>query len=1403
MGILFSDQDGSSIVGSVGTFGVTGAVGYYGYKELQRRRNAYASEKILAPSVENAGKKYVTNSNALSGLFDKRKTISVTATELLDPNGIIKKTIMNKDTNFLEGIAGLVNDHGKKGTHINIDVIGGKVVDINTTLGGRRVSLGGYVNKAGVMNMPGGRNLYAPKFFGTAQVQEIMGGKNAFSMLDQAMNFNMARINVLKKIYGNVSSYEQASIDAGTAMQSMAAHLHEGMSARSQSRKTWSNVIMPILFDNKNKFVTEKAHNKTVVAYVNQLADNYLKYDSISAAKAGFKINPFALLKDEVMGIGGIINPRAHIIGSSYEEQAKILGPNFWDTKAGGNPLRQTQNRTVRFAKPNANIAGTNLQKIQGLYADDKFIGYFNKLMGTGAFGDVTTTLGKDGFLMSETMAAQDLIEDASKNIQLSFKGKGVALTHEANLMIADAMLQSSGGKYMSVKGKRKTARKLALMMSEAGNEGIRDQVYKDFAARVSKPGGMTLKGIQMSGLTRKKGKIALTYNPMSKGEINSNTIIKRITATEDGIRIHGESIFKFAESNKFWGSFGKLEGAGIVNTKMSAAATIYGMNNNINEQQMFKILTGPQNNRQYREIMKIHNSFDKDLELLITGAPPHRKNEPLARMNKPINDSIFGGANLYESYISADTTQANHGIGIGQVSINNIQKRRLMSAGFIDAAKELNIGSEANTAFIKNVTQQILPVIANNISGPSYGFKLENLVDEDINIFFGGDVDAARKRATDMANQGLANKLLNKSVAKDTVFYIDLGSGQSNNYRNIPLALFDSKYTGATNQYDLEGSIDILGEYNAANKDFIQNLRAGKHEAILANKALRANLAVGLIEQAAFKIDHLHPNSSSRVYVGPQGFDIQMLESLDKKHGGKVQSMLAERYGVSIEELKTKSFTGYNSAVIDEKLAYTDMYKTELASYKESTGISNLSSEQLSEFNNQTRQKLIKKGLFEAGGRAPYYGAESFTVSKVLDMEDMADQLNKIAGVNKYDRTWIAGMNDKMAANQITEFLGLLDQDKDPWSAITISREEARLATSRQWKDYKSPLLEFFSESNKGGLKGGDVFKNMTKGLAPNQIANVSQQGISEFYNVTMPYSRSINPYVGDVFQDSEHFKASTKSAIMEHYVSTLPERAIGSKSPIAQDQLEEIYNIFDVKKNNIEEARDLFKKHLTMKNLEGHDIMAEMSDMEIENYLKGGRKYYAENPILVDLMTKKATTRDSAATLHNFLGNLPKDYNIMEPGAEQLLRNRASTGAMREIAISSGDSLMNITKKIKDNKGLLIAGSALLAGAFLLQSPDNNIKNQEAREESRIKNKRTYENGINPPTGIVSKAVGGARYALTGELGPGMSAGDVQGAVGGGGSQYVINQSNSINSRYLAELQDDNKQNNWNYGG
>ena len=1417
MGILFDDQDSSSILGSVGSLGVTGAIGYYGWNEIQRRKGNY--KKIVdsksGKAIAKEAVKLESNSQALTGNLLKKKTLIVDLENFAKPKDVsseIKGILDGIDVKFREKLSKITRDNmatGIKNQHINIEVVGGKVVNIHTRFLGRNVSLGEIQGRDGALVMPDGRKRYAPKFLTPGQTRDVTASGGGLAMADNAVDINMAKLHTIEELYGNARSADAAAIQARRAIKGFDAHYQENLIEGTQQYRTKINTVIPT-FIKDGKYISGTAFDDEVKDFISQTSKEYKGLNSTLARKLKYNIHPWAVLKDEISGIGGYLNPKAHILGKNLTEQALLLGGNFWDSEVGGNPVRQLHNRNVRFANvtdKTRGLSGTNQFKVQGVYAGDEFRNLYNKLGATGVFGDVTTVLGKDGVLIEKALAGENLIEASSKNIPFAFKGSPIKVSHEMNLLIAQSMLDQKGATYMHRKFKNKTAQQLAEIMSKKGNEGTRDQIYKGFSEMLE-DGPITFKkGINVANLTGRNGqKITLSTGTMGIHTVHSNNVIRGMRATEDGVRIIADANFTFGESGKFWGPFGKVEVAGYTKRQRIATA-MYGLQNNLSHEVLADALRKGSGNDIYEGIEKIAGMFDKDLHMVLSSIDPNRKNVVLGGINKEISDlSSYDkdGKLIYSTVntsVSPDTIQANHGVDTGVVSIGNTQIKRLRTAGYTEAADELMRFSEIDTQFASDVSKHILPVVANDMSGQSYGLRFDDLSVDEIGELMGGDIEKSRKLAMSIADRQSADHLLSKSASADAIFYIDLNQG-TNNYNNIPIALFDSKYTGSTIQRETEGVEDILGIYNKTNRDLLSAIKSGKNPDIIDSLSSAVDKATAKLVQSAYKIDHVNPHGSSRVYTGPQGLDMERLTSLDVKYSGRVEKILQESYGLSIDDIDTKAVSGYNTAIIDEKLAFTDIYKKEIGEYKKTLGVDSLSVDQISEFNNANRNKLLKKGMYEAIGRNPFYGAESFTIAKVMDMENFANQLNDMVGPDKTDIEWITGNKNKVHLNAIAEVMAQADQDKDLIAAVTIADEKVRMTTGGKWKNYKSYVANFVS--GKGGIKD-DAFLTVEKNMAPGMQANVSQEAISSFYNVTMPYNKDINPYMADIFEDSTNLKAQEKAMLFEHYTTTLPERAIGAKSPISQQSFNEIHSIFDVTKNNEDEAVKLWNKHLTMKGGEGGkiDLMMEISENEVRKIHRASRKFNQDFAPVVDFMTKNVTTRDSAASFYHFAANMSKDAQMGDIGTKRLLENKASSGFAKSMAVGAGEFMMNITKKMRENKGLMAAGGAVLAGAFLLQSPDNNIKNQEAREESRIKNRRTYENGINPPTGIVSKAVGGARYALTGELPPGVSAGQVQGMVGGGGSQYVINQSNAINSRYVEDLQNENKQNNWNYGG
>ena len=1463
MSMLFrnnNDNDNGdkySIFGTIGSIGLTSAVGYYGIKELKRRREVFSKvssdvEKAISLSkskmTNKLSSKLYSNVKGLEDVMFKKAVYSISSTELANSlisgkfskeykdiasalyklSGKNSRHVNKEVADFFSGLNKVLSKHINAGGNLEFNVVNGEIQNVFLNFKGRKIKLG-VPAIGGISSLPGERKIFYRKFMHPNYAQSIISGQaqDVFTdaMHNNILNINQAKLEAIDQAFrASGGDIKRASAIANRNISSLLRYGSEiptdGRLLLSH-RKQLSSVVPMFFNPSTGGLENITPYNENVQKYL-KMIDKYYK-DLPLEEKRRFPI--FSLLSEQnEIGSGILLLPSLESGKIKDKVLARFINAAINENNPQGigtTAFRQIQNRNMRFVDRQVPLEGseffsaikgaTNLQKVRTYVIHNKKAQQlYNQLIGlTGKAG---TFLNEEGAIYSQSLLNKEVENLHSKIIKFNVNTADVKLTRNFDRIVLHALAQNNS--FNDIKFNKKVIREMLRDM--AADPAYREQIYKEFANayRSGKIGPIDLRTI----FGRKTKSISLAISPMGPTKINTNNIITGFAPTEEGLSIKMIESAKFREVLKSWGS-SKVVGAGENTYKaMKAIAWTTVLDKyNIYDFKLYSKMDYQTRRKINKEVIQIFNKMKNNPDFMITmdvrndlsgGLDVLRKKaQDIAKKTGALNfPNIYGeegnaGVSALEGFLSPGDTLYNMGIFENGITVNPIMYRKLKTQGYTEAAEALMIGMEENLAYAKNINEQILPVLSKGPLPSKYmPINADNLSTEDINTLFGEDIEKARKLAISEANSNLANKLT--GMSEDTIFYIQAGD------ERLPIPLFESKYTGSGKVVPFEDeSKEVRSQLNNAIRRYIINKQRGENPEVLADSMAQINQAVKAAMSSKMFFTHRYDNALTRVFIGNGIFEDSFLNEAKKVFGQEkgLNKILSENFGLTLNDMATKSMV----AVGDDRTFFNLASKTglgkDIISSMKASEHEILKNKEL--FTSFAKEFMKKQGTIITG-RNPVYPIQGITVSRLLHAGIIADTLkNPVTGEKIFStRGYEKGT---VFLNKVAQSYHAADLDFDPIFMMAISNKELDAATREKYKNYQSFLDEFMATESKGGLKGSIFNENWLKTaseMGPGEAANTAARSISQYYNAIIPYNLGFNPYISEsMFEASEHFTPRMKMLGLSSMLELLPEKAIGKKTALTAEQADEILQLLDENGPlSPKQKAQKFKQIFSLKDKNNFDLVQELSDKELEKFFAAGSKIDRH---VVKLARDQISSTQEAASMYRYLMNQARTGESRDILENALVKTRATRAAATEAIVESGDMIRSIFEKIKSNKKLVAIGAATLLGGYLMRSPMNTVKNQEAREEARRKSGRKFpgegQGGINPPTGVVGKIQQAINYNVYGDMGENASYTDVSLANAMYGNQngmMVINQSNPINSRYLYELQEEHSQNNWN---
>ena len=1463
MSILFRNRDNNdngdkfSAFGTIGSIGLTGTLGYYGIKELKKRREVYsnvskdiadAQIKTEARQASKLSSKLYSNVKGLEDIMFKKASYSVGTTELANMlisgnfdkeykpiaealyklSGKNSKTVNKEISDFFSGLNKVLNRHINASGNLEFNIVNNELKNVSLNFKGRRIKLGVPAIE-GVSSLPGERKIFYKRFLHPNYTQSIVSGQ-AQDVFTDAMHNNILNINQAR-----LEAINQAFRTSGGDIKRVSAIANKNLSLLSRfgseiptdgrmllsHRKQLASVVPMFFNPATGTMESANPYNENIQKYL-KMIDKYYK-DLPLNVKRKFPI--FSLLNEQTdIGSGILLMPslengkiKDKVLSKFIEAAINENNPSGIGTTA----FRQIQNRNMKFVKRQVPLEGsnfysaireaTNLHKVRTyVIHNDKAKQLYNQLISLN--NKTGTFLNDEGAIYSQSLLNKEMENIHTKILKFNVNTSDVKLTRNFDRIVLHALSQNDS--FNNAKFNKKVVREMLQQMAK--DPSYREQIYKEFADayKAGKISAIDLRNI----FGEKVHSISLAIGPMGSTKINTNNIITGFAPTEEGLSIKMIEKAKFRDILKSWGS-SKVIGAGDNTYKAlkAIAWTTILDKYNIHDFKLYANMDYQTRRKINKEVIDVFKKIKNNPDFMITmdvrkdlsGGLGILRNEAqeFAQKTGTLDfPNIYGkegkaGISALEGFLSPGDTLYNMGIFEKSVTVNPIMYRKLKAQGYNEAAEALMSGAEENLAYAKNINEQILPVLSKGPLPSKYvPINVDNLSTEDINTLYGEDINEARKLAISEANNNLANKLT--GMSEDSIFYLQAGD------ERLPIPLFESKYTGTgkVNMFENDEK-EVRSQLNNAFRRYIINKQRGESSEVLSDSMTQINKAIKAAMGSKMFFTHKYNDALTRAFIGNGIFEDSFLNEARKMYGGKnnLNKVLSDEFGLSLKDIASKSMV----AVGDDSTFFNLASKTGLGediinSMKVSKNEILTNKELLTEF----AKKFMKQHGTIISGRNPVYPVHGITVSRLLHAGVIADTIKNPATGARILNTKGYG-EGTVFLNKTAQSYHAADLDFDPIFMMAISNKELDAATRKKYEHYQSFMEDFMATESKGGLKGSifnERWLESASEMGPGEAANTAARSISQYYNAIIPYNLGFNPYINEsMFETSAHFSAKEKMMGLSSMLELLPEKAIGKKTALTSEQADEILQLLDENGPlNPKQKAQRFKQIFSLPSKNNHDLVQELSEAELEKFFAAGSKIDRH---VLKLARDQISSVQEAGSMYRYLLNQSRTGESKDILENTLVRSRVTRSVATEAVVESGDMIRNIFSKIKENKKLMLAGAATLIGGYLMRSPMNSIKNQEAREESRRKDGRRFpgegQGGINPPAGVIGKIQQAINYNVYGDMGTNASYNNVAAAnlmYGNQNGMMVINQSNPINDRYLYDLQQEHSQNNWN---
>jgi hypothetical protein len=1247
---------------------------------------------------------------------------------------------------------------------------------------------------------------YTRNFLGYGFYDAIEAGTSQpFDSLIQKylMNHNLATLEVIERNLGHVPGAKKEL-----------AHSIFNRSVLHMNKNTLNNVsdwvaavhqstMTPLVHVNARDYVLnpfDSVSNTPTMKYIEYMKQNYNGNIPMS-----FGVSQ-SNLADATYLAPGRIHPELQKVYGQIERATGF-------SATGGHQLNQMFSRSTKMvgshgfadAALNDIASSTNLSAINSVYIpkDDK---HFGSLLGM-LDSPVPAVAGDEGMIVSRSLANKEILSE----LNFSVPTQDVYASDELQGLL-DYFVTYNTGTY---KGNASLASNQSMTIMERNamfRQLVENNEMPKMLEHMQKNGNqINLKKI-MHGLSKNGNILTAGETGLTRMDYRGNITLKNIAFTENGLRFEGTHQSKFRNSfSKMWGSL-KAIGLREVRDNDLKRAVAYRMTM---EKHGLK-----DTSLSYKAIAK-HNVYGKTYKEILSALPndmsvifddprkmPFEKvngarREELAtiqnltnanqralkdKVNPTLADYVNefkyegdNGITFMQSIASFDKDKMFAGVRQGHnVHVNSIMANRLRSIG-VDAAADY-ISSSFDYSGGRNMMESFATIFANEgetlIPKNAVVFDMDHItkgVNEDqLKSMFIADSKKAHSFASDLA---VAKGLIKQENVKDsTKFFIKVSNktAKGNVSRIVPVPTFESGYTMVLNESNhlYETGRPLMKDLSEDIYKFLNTSMGGDPESIAHawDRLQRTTMSTVLDPNMFTTVMH----SEATLGVAKDSFILNndfITNSLGLKED--VANEILGKHNLNLKSIEDSHWVGLN--------------KSDYARLSESY-----------------------KGAADPWvviGRNPGYAHQGFTMSRAVDMETLTQQLYTAAG----KQMPLAGnfvQGSMFVSNAVKRGVGI-DWDKDVLTMIGIVDENARNKSVEQFAAAKENVLDFMQSrvlGSKGTMKAGGIRSN--EDLMRSSIiegARAEKGGISAVYLKARAYQQ---PYMDfkDVLKESHGVSVAQKAAILDQFMTNMPETVIGMKDVAQQEQIDELTRMFSAE--NLEESEKTFRKYFNWKFT---DSKAPIQDIftsdEIQGVFKKGKPLHTAFDAILsqEIFSPKRAREIIGEAMHaGIMGKQSHDASLSM--FEDITRSIREANKGRLAMETIGDASEHILPKIVKNKTVIgLAGASLLAG-LVLRPTSSHVRTQEVREESRPKPVREGANPVDPPEASVYKpTVPGYNVNVRGNAPSGISARSIAGHLGGMGlanTNTVIDRSSSPDAKYIKDMQEEDRLNKWNVG-
>ena len=1411
-----------SLLGTLGTASFLATTGYAGtlaYREIQAMKNFesirqsfIAKEKPIHETMKLADNLKATG---LNNIFYQPETLKIESARLAEMSnktgltGLIgneKKLVdslgfAEEDFSLLNQIVKDVSAKTGHTFHVQVAFNRDSAAHIKLNANnGTSFSLGNFAHGGRLQHASSGslHNVFVGNFLNEDVSKRILNGEilDAKAISNGKISFNRGKLLLTQKRLSRLPR----SVNAN-AIKSSLDQLHLRLNAvgvdipnNPYLSQIQQNTLMPLLFDNNNNLVRWNVNEDMIQTFTKNLGRlniNGLHYG----------------LSTDSMASGIVVDPLANIITSN-------LIRNLTGKDEMSHAVRQSFSRSVtpfgshfsKFAnKDVASVAGqTNLGVLQSLYIKDGDELWKKILMqGYGNNGLPMPDVGKEGGFITQSLANRALEDEYSFSLKLrqdnGHVGEGLeALLNE--LVTYSINNNHSTNKFTtSIQKQMLEARNAGDLQSWRANRNafFADLINNDkmqsiiggYAHDVQKSNEFNITRFLKSHAPNDKHLFADITGSKNHFKRPGRLTLRDIQLTEDGIGFKMRNRYRFRDSlGKIWGSQKTLAGLRVMNNKDAAFMYLVAQRD---ENVRTAIMNGTFTNDMLRQLKITHKDFHKNLpsdlhisHQFIRG----KEGGPIYNMTMQERQSLIGKignsdlTNLYNKPFTEATDYAmtpllasfnqpftQYGYDFGGIhNTNVIHANRLRSAGLESAATWLE--SHYDTYDHSELLDTYMPMF-NRYDKHHVRINAMDITDESINKLTGQNVDDAIAEAQRLTKLALKTD----NVSPRTRLYV---TNTLNPEMPIPIPLTKTNYTFGMNKYhfdDVEEPISRTLSTKTATA--IRAAQSGDESWLsYAHKDLRDFSIKTLFDPATF----------TKVPVS----EMSLAGAADE---GLLQGGFLKDYAASMENGEER---------VQNVLK---KYGLDMHTIDDAETIHGMSNKRFA----ATAKNASQLDAYMIIGRDPAYAAEGISVSRAIDAEQLTKDLYALKGVDQKDPRLKKYLDNNMFDHMIftnqrfRRTIGA-DLDLDTIKSLFIDDAAVRKTTAAEIMQRNEFMQDIYDE--KGILKA--IGKKETASIL--EQSSVEKEGIAKAYKAALPYQQPFADYSSVLKGDAK--TVANKSHLLNAIFTNLPENFIGNKLATTHTGKEAILAMLshdnaDVK-SRVKTLRDIASgiEYHRGPNAGSKVFDSLFSDDELEGLFHTADKKARTIPNILKFISGDIRNERQVNGLLAELGEHGFGSGIKEAGVRELEMALPTARKAQRIGNSIADIAENVIPKVLKNKTVLALGATSLLAGILLQSPDNAIKHQEVREESRPKEIPQPAAAIDRPSALVARPLSrGYRMLVKGKLPRGVHQSQLNSGlnqIGMSTSSTYIDKNDHVESDYVKKLQDEDRYNKWNIG-